>query len=119
MDRLAYGRSAEEKRFGFSYPDFAKKFHFAADALNVGVLRPSLYCLRHGGASHDRLVGARHLEEVRQRGAWRAHSSVTRYDKHARLGLQIARLGRACRCRLENMTAEFETVFMQRLLESF
>ena len=46
--------------------------------------------------------------EVQQRGAWRSASSVTRYDKHGRLGLQLQRLGQERRRRLELATAEFD-----------
>ena len=35
------------------------------------------------------VAGRRSLQEVKQRGGWRADKSVTRYDKHARLADQM------------------------------
>ena len=130
LPRLVRGRHHEARRadpghfsqaslFQLTYRELAADFRDATAACGVECLASTFYCLRHGGASHDRLARARTLEEVRQRGAWRAHSSVTPYDKHARLGLQIARLGRACLCRLESMAAEFEKGFTRRWPHSF
>ena len=39
--------------------------------------------LRHGGASEDRAVNARSLEEVQKRGGWKSFNSVRRSEKHA------------------------------------
>ena len=104
-------RGEHASLFGLSYQGLRESFRAAVVAEDVGILAPSLYGLRHGGASHDRAAGSRPLQEVQQRGAWRAHSSVTRYDKHGRLSFQLARLGPQRVLRLENVTADFESVF--------
>ena len=62
-------------------------------ALGVDVLKVTLHCFRHGGASHDFAVGARGIAEVQARGFWRAASSVRRYNKAGRIGLQLQTLG--------------------------
>ena len=58
----------------------------------VSVLEPHPYALRHGGASTDVLLKRRDLQEVKSRGRWRTDSSVRRYNKHARILREVARL---------------------------
>ena len=48
--------------------------------------------MRHGGASHDRACGLRNATETMQRGAWRASSSVKRYEKSALLSKEWQKL---------------------------
>ena len=67
----------------FSHQELSKLFHDAADNLNVSCLRPCLFSLRHGGPSHDRTVGARSLQEVQQRGGWKSHELIRRYENTA------------------------------------
>ena len=55
-------------------------------------LKPTLYAIRHGGASEDLLRGTRSLEAVFRRGRWRAWSSVRRYGKEAKLQAALAKL---------------------------
>ena len=52
-----------------------------------------LYQLRHAGPSHDRAEKLRPLDEVRKRGRWQAHSSVSRYEKSGLLN-QAAKMYR-------------------------
>ena len=76
----------------FTYEEYLKVFKMAATLSRTDSLQPTPYGLRHGGASHDRSVSARPLLEVQKRGGWKAFSSVRRYDKHGRLGLQLQKL---------------------------
>ncbi|CAK0848915.1 unnamed protein product, partial [Prorocentrum cordatum] len=59
------------------------------EQLGVYSVEPTLGALRRGGAGRDRLVQARFLGEVRQRGHWRSFRSVARCDRRARASLQI------------------------------
>ncbi|CAK0841047.1 unnamed protein product [Prorocentrum cordatum] len=77
---------------GLSYTELAEDFQSAIEALDVGVLRPTLYSLRHGGASQDRSMGVRSLGGVQQRGGWKTFKSVLRYEKHGRLSLELRKL---------------------------
>ena len=108
---IAAGRPPHASLFELSYRELSSDYRAAVDRCGVQVLQSTLYCLRHGGASHDRWSGSRPLLEVQQRGAWRATSSVLRYDKHGRLGLQLQRLGCEVRRRLERETCGFELAF--------
>jgi integrase len=74
------------------YAELAHSFSVAIQELGLSALGLTLYGLRHGGASHNRAVGARGLPEVQKRGGWKAFSSVRRYEKHARLNLVANRM---------------------------
>ena len=67
----------------------------AAAATGVARLAPTPHGLRHGGASHDHAVRARHILAIQRRGRWRSFDSVRRYEKHGRLALQLRQLPRA------------------------
>ena len=41
--------------------------------------------MRHGGASHDIVLGKRHITAVRKRGRWSSDQSLKRYAKDKRL----------------------------------
>ena len=69
--------------WNFTYPEFVKAFNQAKDKLKIRDLVP--YQMRHSGPSIDRSRQARSLEEVQKRGRWRAHRSLVRYEKAARL----------------------------------
>lgn len=59
-----------------------RSFHRACTGLGLGALGcPTLYQLRHAGASWDFASGRRTLPEVQRRGRWRAPISVRRYEK--------------------------------------
>ena len=76
----------------FTHEEVSKQFRGAAEACGVMELHPCLYGLRHGGASHDRLMDARPLAEVQQRGGWRSHASVRRYEKHGMVVQELMKL---------------------------
>ena len=75
--------------FPFAHMEARSRFQAAANAINVGSLRPTLYSLRHGGASHDRATNSRSAHDVQARGLWRSSNSVMRYEKHSRLARQL------------------------------
>ena len=90
--------------------------HFLQAAADVKVigLQPTLYSLRHGGASHDRATGARDLLEIQGRGQWRAASSLRRYEKSGRLSIELEKLAPAVLRRLQILEAEGPTSFEKR-----
>ena len=51
-----------------------------------------LYQLRHGGASHELLSGARDINGIKKRGRWLSDTSLRRYEKGGRVAQQMARL---------------------------
>ena len=83
--------------FPFSHMEARVQFQAAAEAVNVGGLRPTLYSLRHGGASHDRATNSRSAHDVQGRGLWKSSTSVMRYEKHSRLARQLHALPEATR----------------------
>ena len=100
LARLVAVRQPHEFLFPVSYPELSTALHDAAAALGAEVLQPTLHGLRHGGPSHDFAVNARDMAEIQSRGKWKAASSVRRYERHARIGLQLSRLGENVRARL-------------------
>ncbi|CAK0825378.1 unnamed protein product, partial [Prorocentrum cordatum] len=80
---------------GLVRADFAAAFKTVLKGVGASVLRGALYSLRHGGASHDRSMGARSVAAAQQRGGWRAFRGVARYEKRGRLGLEPQKLGPA------------------------
>ncbi|CAK0809115.1 unnamed protein product [Prorocentrum cordatum] len=83
--------------FPISHMEARSRFQAAAIAVNVGSLRPTLYSLRHGGASHDRASNSRSAHDVTARGLWRSSNSVLRCEKHSRLARQLHALPAAAR----------------------
>ena len=53
-----------------------------ADAAPLSTTAHHVICFGHGGASEDRAVNGRSLEEVQKRGGWNSINSVRRYEKH-------------------------------------
>eukprot|EP00973_Karenia_brevis_P006482 882223-Karenia_brevis.AAC.1 len=60
--------------------------------LKLEALKPTLYSLRHGGASEDILRRRRSVQEVKRRGRWTSDASLKRYAKEARLLSEISKL---------------------------
>ncbi|CAK0896604.1 unnamed protein product [Prorocentrum cordatum] len=81
-----------EPLWSFGYAQLREELEGALAVLGLQSLGATLHCLRRGGASHDRIVGRRSLEEVAKRGRWRARLSVRRCEKHGRLALQVAKV---------------------------
>ena len=83
----------DDESLGDFEPDQIRKT-FQTSLLMLGLVeeRPSLYTLRHGGASDDLLSGARSRKEVKDRGRWQTDSSLRRYAKRTRMQQQVARM---------------------------
>ena len=64
----------------------------ASDPLGLSEISPSLYSLRHGGASRDLLERRRTVQEVKIRGRWQSDSSLRRYAKATKLVDVISRV---------------------------
>lgn len=92
LDALKKERAEHEPLWRFTYAQLRGAFDQAVLAEEVGTLRPTLYGLGHGGASHDRITNLRSLMEVGKRGRWRSSLSIRRYEKHGRLALQVSKL---------------------------
>lgn len=57
----------------------------SCERLGLAQLHLTPHCLRHSGPSSDCYHKVRTLEEIQQRGRWRALSSVARYKKPGRM----------------------------------
>eukprot|EP00974_Lingulodinium_polyedra_P011473 1107894-Lingulodinium_polyedra.AAC.1 len=57
--------------------------------------------LRHGGASHDALLGTRSEREIQERGRWASERNVRRYRKGGRVNQLLAGLAPAIRAEVE------------------
>ena len=83
-------RLKSEPLLPISYRELKEDFEQAMGG--CGLADPSLYRLRHGGASFDRAHGHRTLKEVKKRGRWAADSSVRRYERATRLQAEELKL---------------------------
>ena len=109
--RWVRGRPLDGRLWELDHAMLATFFSKAVTTAGVEVLRPTLYGLRHAGASHDRSVRARGLPEVQSRGGWRSFSSVRRYEKHRRLGAQLMKIDAAKRRHAESAATGVQTFF--------
>ena len=75
-----------------SYAELARLYLAAGQKLKLPA-PPTLYQLRHGGASADLASGRRTIAGVKARGRWHDDRSVTRYGKGGRITEQLSRLG--------------------------
>ncbi|CAK0800855.1 unnamed protein product, partial [Prorocentrum cordatum] len=89
----------------FEYNLLQRRFGQALAAVGASCLAGTLYSLRRGGASHDRLTASRALMEVQQRGYWRAFNSVRRYDKHGRVAIEWMKIPAPQRQEIERLAA--------------
>ena len=91
-----------------TYSEWARSFRQAGHDLGLQALGPPvLYQLRHGGASHEMLTGARGAKDIKLRGRWLSDNSLRRYEKGGRVAQQLALLpqrvqdhGHACADRI-------------------
>ena len=93
LERVARKRAGLGSLWHTDYPKLLSTFRCTAKKLGLSDLKLSPHGLRHGGASTDRSLGVRSLASIQLRGNWRAAESLRRYEKHARLGMQLQRLG--------------------------
>ena len=84
------GEGSDRKLFSFDYPTWARAYRRAGLELGLEVLGPpTLYGLRHAGASLDYALGRRTMLEIQHRGNWAAPNSMRRYQKAGRLVEQL------------------------------
>ena len=79
--------------FPLSYNELKHAWDVAQDKLGAPV-RYVLYQCRHGGPSHDRLLKRRSVAEVKRRGRWSSDATMRRYEAHARVQQEEARMGK-------------------------
>lgn len=77
----------------------------AAVAADLGRLRISPHCARHGGPSEDRYFSRQDLREIARRGRLKCLRSVRRYEKHGRLQKQVQRIPHDALRRVESLGA--------------
>jgi hypothetical protein len=89
---LVSGRDKQAPLWPFSHAELLRSFQAACRRSGVDVLSPTSYGLRHGGASHDALLGLRRLLEIKDRGRWASEASLRRYRKASRAQLEVHRM---------------------------
>lgn len=62
----------------------------ASVVADLGSLRISPHCARHGGPSEDRFSLRLDLKEIARRGRWKCLQSVRRYEKHGRRSVRCS-----------------------------
>lgn len=72
-----------QRLFPFSKFQFRRAFAMACEALHLDHFHFRPHSLRHGGASHDYLLGVK-LEDIMIRGRWQSFVSVRRYLQSAK-----------------------------------
>ncbi len=97
--------------FSFSYKHLLTVFKETAAELGVQSLEPTLHCLRHGGASWDFATKVRDLDGIQKRGMWKSPSSVARYAKPGRIGMQLSKIGGRARKRCVELEKESKFAF--------
>ena len=75
-----------------SHTQATKEMENALKQLRCQQLQIMPCALRHGGASEDRAVNDRSLEEVQNCGGWKSFNRVRRNEKHARLSLVMSKI---------------------------
>jgi len=94
----AAGRSPASPLLRGTQATLASRFREACVGLQLECLGPpTLYQLRHSGASADFASNRRTLAEIQRRGRWRTSASVRRYEKGGRVSQQLMRLSPAAR----------------------
>ena len=109
--QLTQGRDESEQVFQFSYGEWASAYRQAGLTCQLECLGPpTLYGLRHAGASIDVALRRRSLAEVQQRGNWLAPASVRRYQKSGRLTEQLVHLPEAVRRHAEHCSVTIGSI---------
>jgi len=110
LERLAQERPQNELLFAISDLKFRLLFQTMADAVGFAHLDCSPHVLRHVGPSHDHLVKARPLEEIRRRGGWSSLASVSRYEKSSQVTAQLAGLPSAVKALIVLAEGEAQSI---------
>jgi len=89
---LWVSKKPSESLWNFSVHSLRQTFLSCSTRLGLGSLACHLYCLRHGGASHDLLTRRLSVLEVQRKGRWQSPNSLKRYAKETRLLSEIGKL---------------------------
>ena len=81
--------------WNFTYPQFAREFKEVVAELHLPSVVP--YQMRHSGPSIDLADKTRSTEQAQKRGRWASARSMQRYERHARLSAEWAKLTNAQR----------------------
>lgn len=90
--RLSIMLAPHQRLWSLSYTQLPLASKHAQSAFGAGILGASPHALRHGGASRDRQTAARSLALVQLRTAWRATSTLQRYEKRGVIAKKLAEL---------------------------
>jgi len=85
-------RQPQDRLFRVSLQQYEKDFKQGCQELGLNALKGCPHAVRHSGPSEDRLHNRLTLQEVQQRGHWKSHSSVVRYEKHSRILRQLSKM---------------------------
>ena len=115
--RYAQLYTPQDHLWTFGYLDLRKALMKTTVGLGIDNMGITLHSCHHGGASHDNATNSRSPQESQARGFWKQSSSVQRYEKHARLGLQISAIRLASRQRVYQLAARYD-VDLEKLFET-
>ena len=121
---ILMGPQDARRLWPFEHHELVAAVKAATATLRLEHMKPCLYSLRHGGASHDAVTGARTLEQIQHRGRWASNKSLLRYRKDSRAQLELQRLGVKARTLGKAMELNLENAFhdprmCRQLLEQF
>ena len=102
-----------EPLFRVAYVTFIKQFRLAATAAGIRNAVPYQSC--HSGATRDRALNLRLLDEVRQRGRRQCVKSLVRYEKSGRLNKAYEQLPAPTRSHLELCANQLEGIVLGRV----
>ena len=85
LERLFKTVPAGKPLFPLSTVQWQEAVRAAARRRFPSLAAPTLYQLRHGGASHEALTQFRNSEDLMRRGRWHSLRSVKRYEKGGRV----------------------------------
>ena len=115
LARLVAARRRRRRLFSFSAASFRRSFSDAVDALGLSP-RYVPHSLRHGGATHDFLLGVS-LEEILHRGRWASNRSARHYIQSGRallLSMEVpSRLVAVARILAGNLLRAFTLLMSQ------
>ena len=104
LERLA---DRDELFPALSLATYERHFREATRELGLTHLRITPHSIRHSGPSNDRLRQKRSLASIKKRGRWGSDKSVTRYEKHARLLLQLMKTPAIIQSKAKKTTSSF------------
>ena len=102
-------RDPAEPMFEFKYQELLKQFRAACE--DLGIRDPSLYRLRHGGASHDAAARLRSIAEIKRRGRWASDNSVRRYEKRTWLQSEEVKVSPTLECKAREIELNLRARF--------